>query len=480
MIYAVKRVARNTLFFTVALVIQKIFSFSYFALLARFLGVLDLGVYTFVLSFTTIFTIFIDFGLTPVLTRTIAKDNSDWENVFFNVISIKIFLAVLIYIIVLLFIYGLGYNLIILKLVAISGIVMMLDSFTLTFWGIFRGKHILSYESIANIVVQIIMISIGFIVLFTSKNLFLLIGAHLAAAIFHFLYALSLLIRKMNIRPRLMLNKKILTTTFSDAIPFGLSAIFNRVYSYIDTVFLTKMVGETALGYYSVSYRLLFALQFIPMAFSASIFPAMSSYYQKDHMVLARIFERSSHYLFLIAVPISLGIFTISEKLILAIYGLAYLPSVRVLEILILALIFLFANFPVGAYLNATQRQKINTINQAVGMVISLLINFFLVPKWSFIGSAVAFLVSTIVQYILGMFWVIKTIQLDYYYLFSKTGRTLLAAILMAVFTFYVQERLHLMGVIIFSSIVYIAFLFILRIVNHKELKQLIQSLRPL
>lgn len=473
-----QRVAKNTLVFTIALVIQKIFSFTYFALLARFLGAADVGRYAFAISFTTIFTIFIDFGLTPVLTRAIARQEERWETVFFNVVSLKVFLAAIIYGLVLLAVRLLGYDPLIFKMVAISGVVMMLDSFTLTFWGVFRGKHNLKFESVANVAVQAIMVGLGLVVLFTSQNLLLIVGALLVASAFHFVYALVLLVRKAKVRPRFVLDRLILKATFLAAIPFGLAAIFNRVYSYIDTVFLTKMHGADALGYYSVSYKLILALQFIPMAFSASIYPAMSAYFNKDHAVLARIFERSTHYLLVISLPISLGAFAIGDRLILGIYGSEYMVSVRALEILILALIFLFANFPVGAYLNATHRQKTNTVNQGIAMVASVGLNFWLVPQWSFLGSATAFLASTILLWALGTFHVVRTIRLDYHYLLGRFARTLLSAVVMAMGVYYLKPDFHLVSVLFLAAAMYVVMIFGFKAVSTQELRQLARSFR--
>ena len=72
-------IAKNTTFYTGALIVQKVLAFVYFSLIARFMGVEDTGKYTFALSFTTMFAIFIDLGLAPVLTREIAKATNQIE-----------------------------------------------------------------------------------------------------------------------------------------------------------------------------------------------------------------------------------------------------------------------------------------------------------------------------------------------------------------------------------------------------------------
>ena len=50
----INNIARNTSYLTLALILQKIISFTYFTLLARYVGPVSLGKYYFAISFTTI------------------------------------------------------------------------------------------------------------------------------------------------------------------------------------------------------------------------------------------------------------------------------------------------------------------------------------------------------------------------------------------------------------------------------------------
>ncbi|MCX6800130.1 MAG: oligosaccharide flippase family protein, partial [Candidatus Falkowbacteria bacterium] len=93
----VHQIAKNTSYFTLALILQKVLSFTYFAIIARALGPEDLGKYYFAISFTSIFAIFIDFGLSNTQTREIAKNNSKAQEITSLVLAIKIPLLIVIY-----------------------------------------------------------------------------------------------------------------------------------------------------------------------------------------------------------------------------------------------------------------------------------------------------------------------------------------------------------------------------------------------
>ncbi len=473
-----EHVARNTFFFIAALIFQKFFSLVYFALLARFLGVEDLGKYAFAISFTTIFTIFIDFGFTPVLTRKLSQNEGDISKIFSTILSLKIFLSAIVYIGVLVLITLLHYEPIIVKLVLISGMVMIFDSFTLTFWGIFRGRHILFYESLGNILVQIILVCVGLGILFTSSNLLFQMSALLMASIFHFFYAWYLLWKKIHISFQWNFNTKEIQKLLRESSFFGIGAIFNRITGSLDSILLSKLAGLNAVGFYSTSYRLVSALQFIPLAFSASIYPAMSAAFQKDDARLSRLFEKSSIMLLVIIFPISFGAFVIADLLITTIYGTEYISSILSFKILIFSLIFTFLHFPVGSCLNAIHKQKITTKNQGIAMAVSIILNVLLIPIFGFVGASIAFLVSSMVLYGFGFWYVMHSIKIDYKYFFGKTIRIFSAAFGMAFFIFFLRTKISLLLLIVVANLTYIFFLYCFRAFQKSEIQEFIYSLR--
>ena len=93
----IKNIAKNTSYLTIALIIQKVLSFSYFILLARGLGPENLGKYYFAISFTTIFAIFIDLGLVNYLTRETAKIKDKVPKLLANILGLKIISSFFIY-----------------------------------------------------------------------------------------------------------------------------------------------------------------------------------------------------------------------------------------------------------------------------------------------------------------------------------------------------------------------------------------------
>lgn len=455
-------IAKNTSYLTIALILQKVISFTYFAILARNLGPENLGKYYFAISLTTIFAIFIDMGMVNALTREVAKSENRAKDLLGNVLIIKIPLAILSLAAVAILINIMGYPLITMYLVYLSSICMILDSFTLTFFGVIRGFHNLKFESIASVIFQIIVIIFGLSALYAGLGLLWVMSALVGASLFNFVYSGFVLWKKWKIKIIPRYNKDLIKFIIKLSIPFGLFAIFQRIYTYIDTVFLSIYAGDKYVGLYQVAFKIIFALQFLPMAFMASLYPAMSTYWLKNREQLAISFERAINYLIIISLPITFGIIFLADKIIL-IFKSDFIEAILPMQIIIVSLLFIFINFPIGSLLNACDRQKINTTNMAIVTIVSVLLNIILIPKFQAIGASITVLATNFLMFALGIYWVPKIIKYRPLLIIKTFLKSLIACLVMAISLFYLKSFINIFIVVILGGIIYFAVLFLLK-----------------
>jgi len=475
------RIAKNTTYLTTAYVIQKIFSFLYFILIARMIGVESIGKYVFALSFTTIFGIFIDLGLSQVLTREVAKNWGKAKEYLNNIIGVKSFLAVIVYLLAITTISFLDKAPMVRELVYISGIIMVLDSFYLSFYAVFRAAQNLKYEAVGMVVGQIIILVTGAVVLFFHLSLHFLIGAILAGSIFNFLYSFILLEVKVKLSVRPSYNKETLKLLFKIAAPFAVAGIFARVYSQIDSVLLSILAGDEAVGWYSAGYKITFALQFIPMAMAAALYPAMSNFFVNNKKQLARVLEKSLYYLMIIALPLSFGVVVLAKEFIVTIYGAEFEPTALALQILIFSLFFNFLSFPLGSLLNACNRQTRNTVNMGITMVVNVILNLVLITlfvEYAYIGASIAALASQFTLFSLGLYWVGKVIKYNKKFLVKGFGKVLGACFLMIVVILLLKPGVYFLFLIPVGGIIYFFSLYAFKGINKKEFKELYYSFK--
>ncbi len=473
----ISNIAKNTSYLTLALILQKIISFTYFTLLARYVGPANLGKYYFAISFTTIFAIFIDLGFANVLTREVAKDQNRSQKWLANILALKIPLALLSLAAVFILINLLGYDPVTRNLVYISSICMVLDSFTVTFFAVVRGFHNLKYESISSIIFQLIVLIFGYSALLLGGGLIPAMFALALASSYNFVYSLIILKKKIHIAIKVAYDKYLVREIIIISWPFAVYAIFQRLYTYLDSVFLSILAGDEQVGLYQIAFKIIFALQFLPMAFTASLYPAMSSYWHSNREQLVISFERAMNYLIIISLPIIVGAIVLADKIVLlfkAGYGGALLP----LQISIISLFFIFVNFPIGSLLNACDKQRKNTFNMGIVMVVSIVLNLLLIPYWQAIGASFTVLVTNVLMFILGMFAVKKIIPYRSRKNIIIFAKVLLASLVMGLIIYWGKTYLNVFVATLAGALIYFVLLFVLGGFKKEDLISIRQSFK--
>ncbi|MFH0819826.1 MAG: flippase [bacterium] len=473
--YQSGKITKNTGYLIASYIGQNFLSFIFFIILARFLGVEDLGKYVFAFSFATLFSIAVDLNLSQVLTREIAKFKDKAENYLNNIIAFKLITAALTYLTVVLLINFLNYPDLTKILVYLTGLVMILDSFSLTFYGALRGIQNLKFEALSTIYGQLIIISLGTVALFLGLPLPVLIVIYILASLFKFIYSFWQVKKNLRVKFRPNLDKSILKLLFALALPFALAGIFNRVFYYTDTIFLSKLIGDVAVGIYSIAYKLTYSLQFIPAALGAALFPAMSSFYLTSPENLKKSFEKSFLYLSFIALPITFGTIALAPELIKTLYSEKYLEAILPLQLLIMAVIFIFLNYPIGSLLNACDRQKANTFNVGIAMAANIILNIILIPRFSYVGAAISGLVSQTLWFVLGLYQANKLIKIDKKMLGRKTALIFLSAVIMF-FMIVMFKKVNWLLAGGFSTIFYLMLIIVFRVIKIVEIKELIST----
>lgn len=467
------KVAKNTAYLVMAFVGQKVLSFLYFTVLARSVGVQGAGRYFIAISFTTIFSIFVDIGLSNVLVREVAKFPDKARTLLANVLGLKVILAACTVIAVSVAAAILNYPLETRLMIAIASAVMVLDSIHLVFYAVMRGYQNLRYEAIGVVIGQLITLVAGGTFLAMRLPLPFLVVALFFGSAWNFVWSWLCVSRRFKVRPSLSFDKTMMAFLWSVTIPFALSGIFSRVYSYIDSIMLSKIVGETAVGFYSVAYKITFAFQFLPMAFAAAMYPAMSKYYVADRQKLNAIFGSSMTYLMLMVTPIAFGISVLAEPIIAKVYGPAYAGSVAPLKILILSLFFAFLYWPAGSLLNACDRQSSNTKAMGATVLVNIILNIFLIPRYGAVGAAIAAFVGNATLFFVALHLTRDVARLDEQRFTKPAVRILFSGVLMSLALTLFLKSVPLLLLIAMGAVVYVGSIFVTKALTMAEAKKL-------
>lgn len=466
------RLYKNTAIITLAYIMQKLIAFFYFSIISKAIGVESTGEYFLALAIITVVAVLADMGVTPLLVREVAKSKDEVFYLMKGMMAVKMVAIPLAVAILIISPVILGYDVLVSRMIWLGAIILIADSLSLTFYGVLRGLQLLKFEAAGMMLGQFITSIIGISALyFWPDQLIYLIVALSVGSIFNLLFSASIVVKRLGL--------KVFIPDFSRAWPlvklalaFFVASIFTRMYSYIDTVLLNHFLGVSAVGIYAVAYKLTYAFQFLPMAFVAALYPAMSEVAHSAEK-LSQVFSKSIWYVSLLSFPIVAGIFSLAPEIIILYSSSDFLPAVLPLQILIFVLIFIFLDFPMGSILNATNRQDKKTMVMGFTMLFNLLANFILIPYIGITGAAISGLLSFMFMFFFDWYMMRDLVELNLLDIFKISAPFLFSAIIMSIAVISLKEIVHLFFIIPIGALIYVILIYVLGGLNKNHLKNL-------
>ncbi len=470
------KLAKNTLFLTAASIGQKCIAFAYFAILANYLGSSGNGAYFLALGMITTIGVLDDIGLTSVLTREVARTPGDAARWLRSILGFKLFTIPFSIIIAFILPAVVGYTEQVQMLVLLALGIMIADTLSLTFYSVLRGMQNLAYESLGIFSGQLLSTVLGFVLIVThTATLPTLVLALTLGSTFNLVFSAYQVARRLGIKS-LLPKVSFDTVLLRMALPFFLAAVFVKVYSYFDSFVLNAILGQAAVGVYSVAYKLTYAFQFLPLAFVGALYPTMSAAAEKP-AELKKIFLDAEWYVSFLAAPIVFGIWALAPEII-GHFSPDYVSAAVPLSILIFVLLPIFLDFPIGSLLNATRRQHIKTGIMGSVMVINAVANLVLIPLMGIAGACVAALIAFIFMFGAGWYFAAPVASLKFVELVKSVGGFYLSGLVMALAVFVVKEHVPFIASMVIGGLVYVICIFASRAFTLDHLRSFRQILR--
>lgn len=459
-----RRICKNTTYLGIAEIVSRMLQFVVMLYAARLLTQQNFGKFSFALSLSFMAVILADLGINTLLIREISRNKSLVSKYFINAFSIKIVLSIITFFIIVAVLNALDYPEITRQIVYITWLFTILSTFTELFYSIFRAFEQMFYDAFLKILRMSILAVAGIYVLFKGYGVIIFSYTFVFTEIIVITIA-SLIALKKFIKLDIMIDPVFIKSTLKKALPFGLAFIFGGIYFFIGSIILSKMKGDVEVAIFSAAYNIALALIFIPTVYINAIYPVLSKYYKESKSGLRLLYERSFKYLYIIGVPISLGIFMLSDEIIDFLYGARYSISSIALRIISLYLFLKFINFLLGIVLSSIDKQNKRMLGQGITAGINILLNLLLIPLIGFVGAALSTLITEIFLFIIYYLFVSKS---WYYYNFlGILPKPIIAAVIMSLFIGFTS--LDLIITIIASAAIYLAVLMVLRTLDKKD-----------
>ena len=272
------------------------------------------GLFNTALFIATIFEMFTDLGLRDLTVRNISRDKTQTEKYLGNLLTWKMMLCGMIYLImfgVVKMIYadapGLQFAIYILTISA------FVKSLKYTFRGFFQAHNLFSYDTALVLLERVSILVFGLIVLFMYQSLKAFIICFTIVRIVDFAIMLIVLHFKVaKIKPRF--DWDFIIKLQKEAIPFGMFFIILSIYSYIDGIMLERIFNYFQAGLYSAAFRVYEGVAIFPTIFYLVMLPRLSELFVKDKARHYDLAKRAVKYMFVMAIPVVVyGIFFFSD-----------------------------------------------------------------------------------------------------------------------------------------------------------------------
>ncbi len=177
--------------------------------------------------------------------------------------------------------------------------------------------------------------------------------------------------------------------------PLMINHLLATVFYKIDVILMEAINGVTAVGWYSVAYKWLDALQVIPAFLSAALLPVMSRQASEDVPALVRTYRFSIKLLYMTALPVAVATTFLAPALILVLGGREFLPdSAIALQIMVWSIPFGWINSVTQYALIALDRQRTLTWVFALAVIFNIAANLIFLPAFSYRAAAFIHILS--------------------------------------------------------------------------------------
>ncbi len=468
-----ERILKNSVTIMISESLVRFLSFIFTIYAARKLGVVEFGYYSLAVNFVLIFAVLYDGGLRSLIVREVSRNRQDAKKYYHNLLAVKLFLGIGGYSLIIITTYLMGYSKslnILFALIAIQYFFNSVDDFHMAFFNAFEMRK---YEAYIKVTQKFLFISVGFIVLSVYQDLHLFILCSLATGFFTNLFG-YFLIRKISIKPKLAWDSEFIREQLREAWPFGLSSIAIGLYFYVDSILLSKLSTEDAVGYYNSAYRILEGTLIIPFAIMGSINPVISRLFVESFEKMKRVYHFSLKIMFTIGLPIAICGTILSKKIILFLFGPNYEPASTALAILVWAVMIIFLNTVLSTTLNAMNRQRTWLMILLSAATINIGLNVFFIPKYSYFAASAITLLTELFVFLMILHQLKKMIGRSL--ILANYWRIIISGLTIGAIVFLIQD-LPVFLVILISIILYPIITIFMKVWSSSDIEILINTI---
>jgi PST family polysaccharide transporter len=228
-----------------------------------------------------------------------------------------------------------------------------------------------------------------------------------------------------------------------DLFGFGMHLVGAGVLGFLnrrsDDFIIAMVLGETALGYYAVAYRVLQVLTQVLAKPGTMVATSVFSRLQRDPERMREAFYQSTRAASVVALPIFVGIAVLSPSLVVLIFGEKFAQSGDVLRVLsFVGIVHSVSYYNFAVYVGIGRPDL--RLKLLILRTIPTIIAFIVVVRWGILAVAAVYVVSAYLLMSLDLIALRKLIGLSWTRYFANFLPAVMASAVMALATVGVMQ----------------------------------------
>lgn len=476
------QVSKNIFWLTLSRVFALCLLFLAYTRLFRYLGPFASGQYQFILSYVLVFATVVDFGIQQLITKKITQEPENAKKYFQEFFSFEILASGLLYVVLvsmaLLWLsYGqrAGFSPMPLNVfygIIIAGLGVLSNALTYPYLAVLAAFQDLRKVAWVNFLNSCVNGGMIFLAIIFNRHIVFLASIQLVFGILDLIIYWQF-VKKHIPAPEILngLNPfdfKLIKNILREGWPFALLVGFSAIYNRIDVALITLLKGYEQTGFYTAAYKIFDLLGFFPSVVSYTLFPFFAGLMAKNALTeIKENLEKYVRLMFAAALPMAVGGMLLAEKLIALVAGPQYRPAAAVLSVLIWAPAILFIYIPVNAVVLSQLTKKAMVVT-AINVLVNILGNLLLIPRFGIIAAAFMTVVSETIQAVFYFYFVKKYVTK---FVFIKSFTKPICAAFFMGLVVYMLKNQALYYSLFAGALVYAAVLYILQFFSKAELE---------
>ncbi|SDS28009.1 Membrane protein involved in the export of O-antigen and teichoic acid [Paenibacillaceae bacterium GAS479] len=363
-------------------------------LMARLLGPENFGKWNYAESFFGMFLIFTTMGLDSIVVRDLVNNKSNHNELLGSAIVLKVLGTIFSIFCSSLFILLLKPDdslvIMITTILSLASLFQVFDVIDYWFRAGMMSKYTVISKNMAFVIssllkITLLLLEVPMVYIAVCANIEFLLGSALLILFYYKQNGAVLKWKVSWVRVKELL---------SDCWPIIISSLAISIQSRIDQVMIGEMLGDEAVGQYSVALRLIEVLGFIPVVIATAFSPVVTRAKLKSNSDYHSTLRMVYRLMFIVFLITAIPVFFFANLIVVILYGEEFSPAGTLLSLFSIRLFF--TNFGVAKNLYITNENlfRYRVITSIIGVISNIALNYVLIPVMGVKGSLVASIIS--------------------------------------------------------------------------------------